>query len=298
MLNIYEQVDANKRKSSWIMIFFTVFVGLFVWFLAGYFELNSSLVGVAFIVAGLTSFLGYYFGDKLILTISHARPADRQKDFKLYTVVQNLAMAAQIPEPKVYVIQDTALNAFATGRDPENAVVCATSGLIERLDRTELEGVISHEISHIRNYDIRLMSLVTVLVGLISLIGDWFLRGGSRFKSNRKSQSAGLIWIIGILFLILSPIIARLVKLAISRQREYLADASATMLTRFPDGLARALEKISQDIEPLEVANKATAHLYIANPLKNRHDGVGRFASLFLTHPPIADRINRLRQMV
>ena len=298
MQNVYEQVDANKQKSNLVMGFFAIFVTLFVWALAAFFEIDFSVVGVAFVIAGLTSFLGYYYGDKLILTISKARPASREKDFKLYTVVQNLSMAAQIPEPKVYVIDDTAMNAFATGRDPQNAVVCATTGLVDRLDRTELEGVIAHELAHIRNYDTRLMSLVTVLVGLISLIGDWMLRGSSTVKSSNRKETSSVVWMVGLLFLILSPLVARLIRLAISRSREFLADASGVMITRFPDGLARALEKIGQDKEPLEAANKATAHLYIANPLLNRRDGVGRFASLFSTHPPVAERVKRLRQMV
>lgn len=296
MENVYEQVDANKRRSSFVLIGFWMFLTLFVWFLTAYFDLDLSLVGLAFIFSGLTSFLGYYYGDKLILTISQARPADREKDFMLYTVIQNISLAAQIPEPKAYVIEDTAMNAFATGRDPQHAVVCATTGLLRRLDRSELEGVIAHELSHIRNYDTRLMSLVTVLVGIVSLVGDWILRGAGRSR-NRKEGSS-VIWFIGLFFLMLSPLVAQLIKLALSRSREFLADASGVMITRYPEGLARALEKISADQEPLEAANKATAHLYIANPLRNHHDGVGRFASLFQTHPPVQERIKRLRHMM
>lgn len=297
MENVYELVDANKKRSSLVMVSFWVFITLFVWSLAAYFELDLSLVGLAFIFSGLTSFLGYYYGDKLILSISHARPADKERDFVFYSVVQNIAMVAQIPEPKAYVIEDTAMNAFATGRDPQHAVVCATTGLISRLDRSELEGVVAHELAHIRNYDTRLMSLVTVLVGIISLIGDLILRGVGRSRSNRK-EGASLVWLVGLLFLILSPLVAQLIKLALSRTREFLADASGVMITRFPEGLARALEKVSQDTEPLEAANKATAHLYFVNPLRNRHDGVGQFASLFSTHPPVEERIMRLRQTV
>jgi len=204
-------------------------------------------------------------------------------------------------KPKLYVIDDTATNAFATGRDPDHAVVCVTSGLLQKLDRTELEGVIAHELSHIQNYDIRFMSIVTVLVGLVTLLADWFLRatlwGGGRDRNRSGGQARLIIFAIGMLLALLSPLIANLIKLAISRRREFLADASAVKTTRFPDGLARALKKISQDKEPLEVANKATAHLYISNPLKNTHSGIGWFAKMFNTHPPIGERLKALRAM-
>jgi heat shock protein HtpX len=204
-------------------------------------------------------------------------------------------------KPKLYVIDDTATNAFATGRDPDHAVVCVTTGLLQKLDRTELEGVIAHELSHIQNYDIRFMSIVTVLVGLVTLLADWFLRatlwGGSRNRNRSGGQARLIIFAIGMILALLSPLIANLIKLAISRRREFLADASAVKTTRFPDGLARALKKISQDKEPLEAANKATAHLYISNPLKNHHDSIGWFAKLFNTHPPIGERLKALKQM-
>jgi heat shock protein HtpX len=192
------------------------------------------------------------------------------------------------------------MNAFATGRDPDHAVVCATTGILSRLDRTELEGVIAHELSHVKNYDIRLMSIVTVLVGLIALLADWFLRMSSwgrrrRDDDNGGGQAQAAFFIAGIGLAILSPIIAQLIQLAISRRREFLADASGAAITKYPEGLAKALEKISKDTEPLEAANKATAHLYIANPLKNRSDAIGWFAGLFNTHPPIEERIRALR---
>ena len=210
-------------------------------------------------------------------------------------------MVAHLPKPRLYVIDDTAMNAFATGRDPQHAVICATTGLLDKLDRTELEGVISHELSHVGNYDIRLMAIVSILVGLITLLADWFLRatfwGRGRSDDRESNQLQFVFFAIGLVLALLSPIIAQLIQLAISRRREFLADASGVKLTRFPDGLIRALEKISADKEPLEVANKATAHLYISNPLKNVHGQVGAFAKMFNTHPPIADRLTALKQM-
>jgi len=301
MINVYEQVDRNKRRSTIIMVLFVVVITLFAWYLASVLDYGLSVVGIALIFAGLISFASYWWSDKIILTISGARPADKKQDFIFFTVTENIAMAARIPMPKLYVIDDTATNAFATGRDPQHAVVCATTGLLSKLDRTELEGVVAHELSHIRNYDIRLMSIVTILVGMITLLADWFLRG-MRFKSKGQSKSesslGAILFFVGIILALLSPLIARLLKLAISRRREFLADASAVMLTRQPDGLARALEKIAADKEPLEAANKATAHLYIANPLKNRHDKIGWFANMFNTHPPVKERIKALKEMV
>ena len=300
MINVYEQVDRNKTRSTVIMVLFVVIITLFAWFLTEILGYGLYMVGIALILAGLMSFAGYWWSDKIILTISRARPADRKKDFHFFTVAENLAIAAQIPKPRLYVIEDSAPNAFATGRDPKHAVICVTTGLLTKLNRTELEGVIAHELSHIRNYDIRLMSIVTILVGMMTLLADWFLRGArpkSGGRSRQGSNLAGILFLVGIVFILLSPLIARLIKLALSRQREFLADASAVMLTRQPSGLTQALEKISSDREPLEAANKATAHLYIANPLKNRHDRIGWFASMFNTHPPIKERIKALETM-
>ncbi len=259
------------------------------------------MIGVALIISGLASFTGYWFSDKIVLGISGARPADRKKDFLFYTVAENMSLAAQVPMPKLYVIDDTAPNAFATGRDPQHAVICATTGILSKLNRTELEGVVAHEMSHVQNYDIRLMSVVSVLVGTVVLLGDLFIRAswwGGRGRGDRDDKGTGAIFIvIGLIFAILSPIVAQLIQLAISRKRELLADASAVKLTRQPEGLLNALVKISADREPLEVANKATAHLYIINPLKNRHDAIGWFAGMFNTHPPLKERIDQLRSM-
>lgn len=301
MLNVYEQVDANKRKSALVMVVFTLFTVGVAWVFGEALNYGLGFVGWALIFSGLMSYGSYYYSDKIILSLSGAREADRKRDFQFYTVTENLAMAAKLPRPRLYVIEDTALNAFATGRDPAHAVICATTGLLANLDRTELEGVISHELSHVGNYDIRLMSIVTVMVGFITLLADWFLRatywGRGRRDDREGNQMQMIFMIIGFVLALLSPLIARLIQLAISRRREFMADASGVKLTRFPDGLARALTKISRDREPLEAANKATAHLYISNPLKNHHDSIGWFASLFSTHPPISARLAALKAM-
>jgi len=300
MKNIYELVDANKRKSALIILLFIAFITLTSYFLVYSFGFDLSLVGFALILSSILSFASYYYSDRIILGISKAVPANRQDHFEFFTVTENLSRVARIPRPKLYVIEDTAMNAFATGRDPKHAVVVATTGLLDKLNRTELEGVIAHELSHIRNFDIRLMGIVTILVGMVTLLSDILLR--SRIRGNRNkedsNQAALIIFLIGFLLALLSPLIANLIKLAISRRREFLADASAARLTRYPAGLASALKKISQDKEPLEVANKATAHLYISNPLKNlkpgSHGAVGWFTKAFNTHPPVEERIKAL----
>ncbi|HSW89681.1 MAG TPA: M48 family metallopeptidase [Patescibacteria group bacterium] len=310
-MNFYQAVDQNKRKSWIIMILFVVFVVAVAYVMAqglGYDPLSIS--GFALVIAGATSLGSYYFSDQIVLGISGARPADRKHDFMFYTVTENLCLAAGLPMPKLYVIDDTAMNAFATGRDPQHAALCATTGILSRLDRTELEGVIAHELSHVRNYDTRLMSIVSILVGLVALLGDWFLRityfGGGKRRNNREGGDSQMIFfVLGIVFAILSPIIATLIQLAISREREYLADASGAALTKYPPGLASALAKLGADREPLEAANKATAHLYIHSPfhldtpnMKFEGNGaVGFLSGLFSTHPPLADRIKRLKSM-
>jgi heat shock protein HtpX len=307
MVNIYEAIASNKRKSSLVIIFFALFVAITVYVLSqsfgvymGYEPGGLGVVGVALIISGILSYVSYYYSDKIVLKISNAIPAKRDVHFDFFTAAENLSLAADIPKPKLYVIEDSATNAFATGRGPEHAVICATTGLLSKLNRTELEGVIAHEISHIRNYDIRLMSLVSVMVGIIALLGDWFLRMSfhGRRRDKKTSQVGIIILAVGFLFALLSPIIANLIKLAISRRRELFADASAISITRQPGGLISALKKISNDTEPLEAANKATAHLYISNPFKKKVKGsVKLFANLFNTHPPIGERIQALENM-
>jgi heat shock protein HtpX len=299
MLNVYEQVDRNKTRSTVIVILFAVFVAATIYFLGRAFGYGPDFIGLALIFSGLTSFVGYWYSDQIILAVSRARPADRRTDYKLFTVTENMSLAAGIPMPKLFVIEDSAPNAFATGRDINHAVVAATTGLIDKLDRTELEGVIAHEISHIKNYDMRLMSVVVVLVGMITLLSDWLLRSSfRRRRGNNDSGNAGaIILLVGLALALLSPLIGKLIQLALSRRRELLADASAVMITRQPSGLASALRKISSDTEPLEAANKATAPLYIVNPLKGEEGRVDWFASLFSTHPPIEQRLKALEAM-
>lgn len=309
MKNIYEVQAINKRKSLLIIVFFILFVTIAVYILGkaasiylGYEPGGLGFAGMALIASGVMSFAGYYYSDKIVLGISGARPAVRNRDFNFFTAAENLCLATGIPKPKLYVIDDDAPNAFATGRDPKHAVICATTGLLQKLDKTELEGVIGHELTHIRNYDTRLMSIVAVLVGMVALLGDWFLRmswfGRRRDRNEEGNQIGAIFLILGIIFAILSPIIAQLIQLAISRREEFSADAGSVEITRQPEGLISALLKISKDEEPLEAANKATAHLYIVNPFKGNHkSAVSWFANLFNTHPPIEERIKVLKEM-
>lgn len=298
----YQLVAQNKQKSWLVIVAFTLFVVISSWLMTYAFGYDLSLVGIALIFSGVLSFSSYWFSDKIVLAVSGARPVNRKEFFDFYTVAENLSMGLQIPTPKLYVIDDTAMNAFATGRDPQHAAIVATTGLLSRLNRTEIEGVIAHELAHVNNYDILLMSIVSILVGFIALLADWLLRlsvwGGGRKRDNRESgQIEMILGLIGFVFVLLSPVIANLIKLAISRKREFLADASAVAITKNPAGLISALSKISQDQEPLEAANKATAHLYISDPLKNQKGGVGWFANLFNTHPPVQERILALQSI-
>lgn len=300
-MSVYQQIASNKRRSTFIVVGFFLFVLMVAYIFSRALGFGSEAVGLALVFSGVSSLISYYYSDRMVLGLSNARPASREKDFEFYTVAENLAIGARLPMPKLYVIDDTAMNAFATGRDPEHAVVVATTGLLKRLNRTQLEGVVAHELSHVKNYDIRLMSVVAIMVGLVALLSDMFLRismyGGRRRRSDEQGNLGAIFLVAGLVLALLSPFIAQLIKLAVSRQREFLADASAAKLTNYPEGLAQALEKIAQDSEPLEAANKATAHLYIADPLKNHHDAIGWLAGLFNTHPPVAKRIAKLRNL-
>ncbi len=299
MLNVYEQVDRNKWRSTLVIILFAVFVAGATYFLGRALGYGPSFIGWALIISGITSFLGYWYSDKIILSISQARPADKKQDFKFFTAVENISLAAGLPLPRLYVIDDSAPNAFATGRDPPHAVLAATTGLLDKLDKTEIEGVVSHEISHVRNYDMRLSSVVVVLVGTITLLSDWLIRS-TWYRGRDDSEERGgnnIFFIVGLILALLSPLIGKLIQLALSRRREFLADAGAVMLTRQPSGLISALEKISQDPQPLEAANKATASLYIVNPLKGESRGGSWLTNLFNTHPPIEERIKALKEM-
>lgn len=299
---MYEQIASNKRKSIFLILFFLVVIAALVWVFGQITEFGSYALIPAVIFALLMTWGSYYYSDKIVLAVSKAKPVTKQEYPYLYNVVEGLAIAAGLPKPRCYVIDDTAPNAFASGRNPEKAVVVVTKGLLKKLNRAELEGVIAHEMSHIKNYDIRVQTLAVVMVGVVVLLSDWILRsflwGGRRRRSSDKSSgNAGAILIVVALVLaILSPLIAQLLRLAVSRKREFLADADGAMLTRYPPGLASALKKLSADKEPLEVANKATAHMYIINPLKDHKRGA-KMAKLFSTHPPLEARIAALEKM-
>lgn len=297
MATAYTHASSNKQKSwLWLVIFVVFIVGLgYVFAKAFDMPFILPLAITIAIVQGVTS---YWWSDKVVLAISRAKEIEKQTNKELYRMVENLSIAAGLPMPKVYIIDDTAPNAFATGRDPKHAVICVTKGLLEKLDKQELEGVIAHEFSHIGNYDIRLQTIIVILVGLVALLSDWLLY--FRFFGGDDDNNSNIyLALIGIVLALLSPLIATLIQLAISRKREFLADADSALLTRNPDGLARALAKITKDTEPLEVANKATAHLYIADPLKDYKGkkGRARFARLFDTHPSVEQRVQALRDM-
>jgi heat shock protein HtpX len=296
---MYSQITSNKRKTWALMTFFLVLIIGLGWIFSRALPPYSFILPAAVVFSVISSWLSYFYSDKIVLAISKAKEIKKSDNPYLYRIVENLCIAEGLQTPKVYLIDDTAMNAFATGRDPKHAVIAVTRGLIDKLENEELEGVIAHELSHIKNYDIRLQTIIVTLVGVVALMSDFFLRwtwfGGGRRRNREEGggQLQIILFILAVSLAILAPIAATLIQLAISRRREFLADASGAMLTRFPDGLARALEKIAADPEPLEVANKATAHLYIANPLKGR--GISK---LFLTHPPIKERIKALREMI
>ena len=278
-------------------VFFAIIIFL-GWFLSQYYGNPAILYGF-FIFSVLMNIASYWWSDKIVLKMSGAKPARREEFFDLYTVTENLSIAAGLPMPKLYVIQDPAPNAFATGRNKEHAVVAATTGLLQILDRSELEGVIAHELSHIGNRDILISTVVVVLVGFITLLADFFTRslwfGGGGRRERGGGQLGAILMIVGIVLTILSPIIATLMQLAISRKREFLADASGALLTRYPEGLASALQKIAQYSRPMMKANHATAHLFIANPFGHKaNGGVSFFTKIFSTHPPVVERVKAL----
>ena len=295
---MYEAASANRWRTLLLIAVFTALVAVLAYFVGEYFAPGGGLAALPFALAisGGSALVSYFAGDKLILAQSQARELGPDEERKLRDVVESLALGLGIPTPKIYVIEDSAPNAFATGRDPQHASIAVTRGLLDKLDRTELEGVIAHELSHVGNRDIRVMVLVVVLVGTVALLADWMWRSmfWGRGRDRDRGGGGAIIAVIAIALAVLTPIIATLIQLAVSRQREYLADASGALLTRYPPGLASALRKIAADKEPLEVANKATAALYIANPLK---DAPAFFDHLFDTHPPIEERIKRLEAM-
>jgi len=292
---MFDEIAANRRRSYLLIIGVVLLIVGVVYVFGLYFDLGHWVLIPAVGFALALAWGSYYYSDQIVLGMSSAQPVVREEEPYLWNTVEGLAIAAGVPMPRPYLIEDTAPNAFATGRDPQHAAIAVTRGLLDKLNRAELEGVIGHEMAHVANFDIRFMTLVSVLVGTVVLLSDWMLRS-LRYSRSRRSGGKGgnPLLLIGLVFVILSPIIAQLMKLALSRQREYLADATGARLTRYPEGLASALEKLTADTEPLEVANKATAHLYIINPLTEHR---GRLNSLFSTHPPSEERVKRLRAM-
>lgn len=298
MPTIYNNADSNTRKTWFLMTGFLVFIVL-VGYVFSQAMQDSAILYIAVAFSIISSFVSYWWSDKIVLAMSDAHEIDHDSNRELYHLVENLCITAGLPVPKIYIINDTAPNAFATGRDPQHAVIAVTVGLLQKLEKAELEGVIAHELSHVGNRDILISTVVTVLVGVIVLLADWFRRW-SFFGGRRREEREGggqvqlIIMVVAIVLSILAPIFAYMMQFAISRKREFLADADGALLTRYPEGLARALEKISADQEPLEVANRATAHMYIVSPLKGEA-AIGWFSGLFSTHPPVEERIKALR---
>lgn len=293
MLNVYEQVSRNKIRSGLIITFFIVFIFLITYLIIYAFNLDNSLFIFALLFATGSAFSSFFWGDKMVLKLNHSRPATRKEFFNFYTIVENLSIVNQTPVPKIYVIDSPAQNAFASGRDPEHAVICVTTGLLDKLNRTELEAVIAHELSHIKNYDIRLMTIVSILVGTLSILINIAFRSSLVGRNRKNIKNNGALAIVSLALIIFAPIISKIIQLAISRRREYLADASAVKLTRQPQALIDALNKISKSSEKLKTASTATASLYIANPFKGN-----KVASLFSTHPPMKKRIATLKEML
>lgn len=292
MATLYTHKDANIRR-TWILItLFLLFIIGVGWVFS--YQFNSPLILIIAVLFSIgMSFISYWYSDKIVLKMTKAREIQKKDNPELYRIVENLCITAGLPLPKIYIIEETSPNAFATGRNPEHAVIAVTRGLLDKLNRSELEGVIAHELSHIGNRDILLQTVVVVLVGMVILASDWFIRLSIFGRGSRdRGQLGAIMAIVGIILAILSPIIATLIQLAISRKREFLADASGALLTRYPEGLASALEKISQDATPMQRANKAMAHMYIANPLKGK-----KASKLFMTHPPIEQRVKNLKEM-
>ena len=294
MATLYNIADSNSRKTFFLITLFLIFVILLGW-LFSYVLDSTAILYIAVIFSIATSISSYWFSDKIVLNATKAQPIKKEDNPELYRIVENLAITAGIPMPKVFILNEAQPNAFATGRDEKHAVVAVTKGLLGKLERSEIEGVIAHEIAHIKNKDILLQTVVVVLVGIVVILSDFFLRI-SMWGGSDKDNNNILAVILGIIAAILAPIGASLIQLSISRKREFLADASGALLTRYPEGLASALEKISSDDSPLRTANNSNAHLFISSPLRGK-SSKGWFSKLFLTHPPIEERVANLRGM-
>jgi len=296
-MTLYTQAESNIRLTWFYLGFFLVLIIAVGW-LISYLLGSYFILWLAVIYSFLTSFISYWYSDKIILSLSRAKLIEKTDSPELYRIVENLCITAGLPLPKIYIIQESQPNAFATGRDPEHAVVAVTRGLLEKLERSELEGVIAHELAHIGNRDALLQTIVVVLVGVVVIMTDFFFRvsfWGGR-GSRRSSKGEGLMIVFAIILAALASLFARLIKMAVSRKREFLADASGALLTRYPEGLATALEKISQDESPLLIASDATSHLYIASPFRGKERG-SWLHKVFSTHPPIEERVSALRGM-
>lgn len=296
---MFEDIKKNKIKSWFIVLLFLAFIAVIVYYICMALDLGELSIIIAMIFAIVSTWGSYYYSDKIVLKLNNARPATREEDLKLVNILDSLVISAGLQEkPQLYVIEDAQPNAFATGRNPKHAVICVTTGLLDKLDYYELEGVLAHEMSHIKNYDILLSAVVSVMVGLVVILSDWFTRisfyGGRRGRDRDNDNNGNaIIMLIGLIFLILAPIFGQLMQLAISRKREFLADATAIEFTRNPDGLISALEKISADPNELKVANKATENMYIANPFRNKK----KSSDLWSTHPSTEARIEALRNL-
>jgi len=293
MATLYNIADSNSRKTFFLITLFLIFVILLGW-LFSYVLDSTVILYIAVIFSIATSISSYWFSDKIVLNATKAQPIKKEDNPELYRIVENLAITAGIPMPKVFILNEAQPNAFATGRDEKHAVVAVTKGLLGKLERSEIEGVIAHEIAHIKNKDILLQTAVVVLVGVVVILSDFFLRISMWGGSDKDKNILAVI--LGIIAAILAPIGASLIQLSISRKREFLADASGALLTRYPEGLASALEKISSDNSPLRTANNSNAHLFISSPLRGK-SSKGWFSKLFLTHPPIEERVANLRGM-
>ncbi len=300
MASIYKNADSNTQKTWLLITLFLVFVIAIGWLFSQALQ-SDAILYIAVFLSIAMSFGSYWWSDKLVLSMARATLIEKSDNPELYRIVENLSITAGLPVPKIYITQDMQANAFATGRNKNHAVVCVTQGLLERLNKTELEGVLAHELSHIGNKDMLLSTVVVVLAGVVSLLANFFLRisfwGGGRRSNDREDNAGAILMIASIIAAILAPIAATLIQLAISRKREFLADADGALLTRYPEGLASALEKIAADPTPMSTANTATSHLYIESPFKEDSGKGNWFVKLFSTHPPIEERIRALKDM-
>ncbi len=298
-MNLYDQAESNTRK-TWLYLFFFLLLIIAIGWLVSYFLQSSAILYFAVILSIVLNFFAYWHSDKIVLSVSKAKPIEKKDNPELYRLVENLCITAGLPLPRIYIIDSSQPNAFATGRNAEHAVVAVTRGLLEKLERAELEGVIAHELSHIGNRDILLQTVIVVLVGSVAMLTDFFFRIAFRTNVGGRNKEGGqarlIMVLVALVLAIMAPIVAQLIKLAISRKREYLADSSGALLTRYPEGLASALEKISQDQNPLRGASDATSHLYIASPFKGK-EKTSWLHKLFMTHPPTEERIRALREL-